>query len=529
VNFTNSKVSASLWLLLVYLFLLGLSWFIQLTFTVPNTPNKYQNTERIEFKGEPVEIRYLLIGEENPRSAAFYFPDIYYKAEFLIPLAEADTTERSRIIIDYPLKTLDGNEISLSLKSRSEIASILIDSLRIESVSIRGHGYGGLPAIEMLSKSGNLNSRVKNLVLLSSLGVQELQFLGNYSFNRSIYLMLHGVMKISEFLVPHMGYFYQQPLQDYYTKPLLEMDQRDIREQLKALNLPVLIIHPTHDYYSSVTISQETHRLVPQSYFVSPEGSHKTYEIEPEKIVNQLEWFTEISETNDLAYRSNASAKRLVEAQKEFDPDSVQEMSRSTLALLGFMIVLIATMSEDLGAISAGLLVASGLLSYWFAISVTILGIFIVDMSIFLLGKYIGRPVIEKVPFRWFIKEKDVQSAENTFNMRGVEIIFLARFLPGARLPVYLVAGILKVNFTFFLTYFFLAISIWAPLLIWLSAIVGEPILDYINTYQNYALWVFLGLMLIIYLIVKLVVPLTTLKGRQRMVIKWRRFRERFH
>jgi len=192
------------------------------------------------------------------------------------------------------------------------------------------------------------------------------------------------------------------------------------------------------------------------------------------------------------------------------------------------MVVLIATMSEDLGAISAGLLVASGLLPYWFAIAVTILGIFVVDMSIFLLGKYVGRPVIEKVTCRWFIKENDVQSAENTFKMRGVEIIFLARFLPGARLPVYLVAGILKVNFTFFLTYFFLAISIWAPLLIWLSAFVGEPILDYIKTYQNYALWVFMGLMLFIYLIVKLVVPLTTLKGRQRMVIKWRRFREKF-
>jgi len=528
VNFKNSKVSAPIWVLVVYLFLIALSWFIQLRFTEPDTPNKYQKTERIEFNGEQVEIRYLLIGKEEPRSAAFYFPDIYYKADFLISLAEADTSEESRIIFDYPLESLNGNEISLSIESRSEIASIFIDSLGIETVSVRGHGYGGLPAIEMISDSNISNSRIKNLVLLSSLGVQELQFLGNYSFNRSIYSMLHVMMKISEFMIPHMGYFYQQPLQDYYTKPLLEMDQSGVREQLKSLGLPVLIIHPVDDNYSSVTISQETHRLVPQSYFVSPDGSHKTYILEPEKIVSQLDWFTELSEKNDIANRNNASHERISDAQKEFDPDSVQDLNRSTLALLGFMVVLIATMSEDLGAISAGLLVASGLLPYWFAIAVTILGIFVVDMSIFLLGKYVGRPVIEKVPFRWFIKENDVQSAENTFKMRGVEIIFLARFLPGARLPVYLVAGILKVNFTFFLTYFFLAISIWAPLLIWLSAFVGEPILDYIKTYQNYALWVFMGLMLFIYLIVKLVVPLTTLKGRQRMVIKWRRFREKF-
>jgi len=507
VNSKNSNVSATRWLLIAYLLLYGLSWFIQLTFTEPDSPNKYQKTQRIEFQGESVDVHYLLIGQENHKSAAFYFPDIYHKAEFLIPLAEADTTEKSRIIIEYPLESLSGNDLSLSIDSRSDIASILIDSLDIERLSVRGHGYGGLPAIDLVANSEKLHSRVKNLILLSSFGVQELQFLGNYSINRSMYSMLHGVMKISEYLLPHMGYFYQQPLLDDYSKPLLEMDQREIREKLQALQLPVLIIHPVNDNYASATISQETHRLVPQSYFISPGGTNEAYIYEPEVFAD----------------------KRLSEAQQEFDPDNVQELNRSTLALLSFMVVLIATMSEDLGAISAGLLVASGLLPYWFAIAIIIVGIFVVDVSIFLLGKYIGRPVIGKVPFRWFIKEKDVQSAENTFNMRGVEIIFLARFLPGARLPVYLVAGILKVNFTFFLTYFFLAISIWAPLLIWLSALIGEPILGYINTYQNYALWVFLGLVLFLYLIVKLVVPLTTLKGRQRFVIKWRRFRDRFN
>ena len=529
MNFTNSNVSISIKLLLAYLFLLGFSWFIQLTFTEPTSPNKYQKFQRIELEGESVEVRYFLIGRKNLQSVAFYFPDIYHKAEFLIPLAEIDNTEPSRIIIDYPLETMSGNDISFSLKSQAKISATLIDSLDIKHISVRGHGYGGLPAIKMLTNSDELNSRVKNLVLLSSFGVQELQFLGNYSFNKSIYSMLHGVTKFAEFMIPHMGYFYQQPIQDYYTKALLEMDQREVRDHLKALHLPVLIIHPEDDNYAYVTISQETHRLIPQSFFVSPEGTHQTYVAKPDRIVQQLNWFTELSEKSDFATKKNASQKRISESLAEFDPNDVQKLNRSTLALLGFMVVLIATFSEDLGGISAGLLMASGLLPFWFAVVVTIIGIFIVDVGIYLLGRYVGRPVIEKAPFKWFIKEKDVESAENTFNMRGVEIIFISRFLPGARLPVYLVAGILKVNFTFFLTYFFLAISIWAPLLIWLSATVGEPILGYINTYQNMALWIFLGLMFTIYLVVKLVVPLTTIKGRQRLVIKWRRFKDRLH
>ncbi len=516
---------------MVYLFLLGMSWLIQLTFTESNSPNRYQQTQRIEFEGDFVDVQYFLLGEQGTKditSAVLYLPDIFHRAKFLLPIAEADTTEQQRIIFDYPLYSLNGNEISHSLQSRAVIASTLIDSLNIETLTVRGHGYGGLTAIEMLTNTNFDSEKAKSLTLMTSFGVQELQFLGNYSFNRSIYSMLHGVMKASQYLLPHMGYFYQQPFQEYYTKPLLDMDQRGIREQLKSLNLPVLIIHPENDNYASITISQETHRLVPQSFFVSPRGNHESYFFEPGKYADQFKWFSSVSEDGKTAFRENASESRIRQAEEDFDPDSVQALNRSTLALLAIMIVLIATVSEDLGAISAGLLVASGLLPLWFAVLVIITGIFVVDVCIFLLGKYVGRPVIEKVPFRWFIKEKDVQSAENTFNMRGVEIIFLARFLPGARLPVYLVAGILKVNFTFFLTYFILAISIWAPLLIWLSALVGEPILGYLNTYQNYALWVFLGLMLLIYAVVKVVLPLTTLKGRQRFVIKWRRLKERF-
>lgn len=528
MSISNSNISASIFLFAGYLFLIGLSWFIQLTFPEKDLPNKYQRNITIVYEDEPVEVHYYSVGKTGKNSASLYFPDVYHGAEYLIPLAEADTSDHEKIIFDYPKEDINGNELSFSVESRSKIASVFLDTLGMENISIRGHGYGGLAAIELLSDSDIVKTCVKNLVLMSSFGVQELQFLGNYSFNRSIYSILHGATKSAEFLIPHMGYFYQQPIQDRYTKAMLAMDQREVSEQLKSLDLPVLIIHPSKDGYTSMTISKETHRLVPQSYFVSPAGNHKTYFSEPDKIARQLNWFTILTAEGNFAHRDNAAEERIMKSRENFNPDDVQDQKRSTLALLGFMIILIATLSEDLGAISAGLLVASGLLPFWFAIFVTILGIFVVDISIYLLGRYVGREVIERAPFRWFIKEKDIKSAENTFNMRGVEIIFISRFLPGARLPVYIVAGILKVKISFFLTYFFLAIIIWAPLLIGLSALVGEPILDYLNTYQDYALWVFLGLMFIIYIFIKLILPLTTLKGRQRLVIKWRRFRERF-
>jgi pimeloyl-ACP methyl ester carboxylesterase len=53
------------------------------------------------------------------------------------------------------------------------------------------------------------------------------------------------------------------------------MDQREVREQVKNIEQPVLILHPLHDHYVSLAVAEENHRILPQSYLATNEGPHQ--------------------------------------------------------------------------------------------------------------------------------------------------------------------------------------------------------------------------------------------------------------
>jgi len=199
-----------------------------------------------------------------------------------------------------------------------------------------------------------------------------------------------------------------------------------------------------------------------------------------------------------------------------------------TLFIIILLLAVSTIISEDLACIAGGLIVASGVIDFWFAVLGCFSGILIADVSIYLMGRWIGSPVLRWVPFRWFIKREDVERAKRLFRMRGAEIIFITRFLPGTRLPTYLVAGMLKTKFPYFLGYFLLAITIWTPMLVGLSALIGQPMLHYLQVYQDYAMWILPVIILVIYLIIKFIMPLTTVSGRRRFLVKWERFKERY-
>lgn len=324
-----------------------------------------------------------------------------------------------------------------------------------------------------------------------------------------------------------MGYFYQQPFDVSYIQTLMQTDQRSVREQLKQVQNPVLIIHPYDDNYIPLAISEETHRLLPQSYMVTPKGNHQTIFDEPSEIAQHITWFVGASEQKPV-FRYNAPDKRMAESDEPFNADEIDSIDGSTLFLIGFMLFIFTLMSEDLACIGGGLLVASGVIDFHHAVVACLTGILIADVGTYFLGRWIGRPIIEVAPFRWVVKETDVERAEQAFKMRGVEIIFISRFLPGVRFPTYIVAGILKVQFTFFLSYFVISVILWAPAMIWLSALVGQPMLNILEAYQDYALWVLIGGIMIIYIFAKFLIPLATVTGRRKLVITFKRFKEKW-
>ncbi|TVR17542.1 MAG: DedA family protein [Balneolaceae bacterium] len=249
---------------------------------------------------------------------------------------------------------------------------------------------------------------------------------------------------------------------------------------------------------------------------------------DPSFWVDQLLWFWDIVEKGSAEFRANATQERIVNSKKPFEPDAVESHTGWPLVIMMVFIVLLTFINEDLTCISAGLLAAGGIIDLPFAITACFFGIFITDTLAYFLGSRVGRPIFQKVPFRWVIDEGDVERVENLLKMHGMKVIFATRFLPGTRLPTYITAGILKTDFKLFLLYFLLAIIVWAPLLVSLAAFLGRPMLGFIETYQDYALIVVAIIVLVIYSLLKFMLPLATETGRRRFVVKFLRLKERY-
>lgn len=511
---------------IVYAGALLLSWGIQYFFPTSDKPNLYQDRQIVVVGGKQVSHPYYSIGDPNNERTIILIPDLFGGPEFLLPLARSLQDSIHVIIPEYPKSTVEGQSVPFSVENRSIYLEALYDSLNLQTPHILGHGYGGLIAINLASST--TSNQYNSLTLISSYGPQELQFLGNHLINRTLYSMLYPVVTVFKYLVPHMGWFYEQPVDYDFAKTLTALDQRTVRNELKQIEIPVHILHPMKDRYVSPAIAEEIYRLVPHSSLFMVQGDHVTTKDNPAVLAPDILTFTSRVDNNQVNNRNHAEANRIEASVEPFNAKNFETIGGWTLIIIMLLLALISLFSEDLACVAGGLLVASGIIDFWFAVTGACIGVLGADVILYALGRWIGSPILQWIPFRWFIKQEDIVKAEQMYRMRGVEIIFATRFLPGTRLPVYLVSGMISVKFSFFLFYFILAMIIWAPLLVWISALIGQPMITYLTSYQEHALWLIPIILCIIYIVVKGITLVSTPTGRRRVVVKFGRFREKY-
>jgi len=178
--------------------------------------------------------------------------------------------------------------------------------------------------------------------------------------------------------------------------------------------------------------------------------------------------------------------------------------------------ILLATLvSEDLTCIGCGLLVARGDLRAATAVVACVLGLWIGDLTLYGWGKLLGQPALRRRPFRWWFTAEDVDKCAAWYRRRGTVVIYLARVVPGCRLPTYFAAGLLDVRFWRFSLDTFIACLVWAPLLVGLAFFVGDSVFGYFDVFRRYAIVSLIVGLLLVYAVVKVLVPLTTWKGRR--------------
>jgi membrane protein DedA with SNARE-associated domain len=191
--------------------------------------------------------------------------------------------------------------------------------------------------------------------------------------------------------------------------------------------------------------------------------------------------------------------------------------------VLALLICLGTLMSEDLACIAAGILAAKGWIPFPLAVGAATLGIYGGDLALYGLGRFSQK---SKRHWRWLDRlasDERIERGRLLFERFGTRWIFLSRFLPGSRLPSYLAAGAVGWSFPRFATALGIAVLLWTPVLVGFAFVSGQKALDFLEGYQKWAYPILWALALVLFLLLKIIIPLCSWRGRRLLAGRWRR------
>jgi pimeloyl-ACP methyl ester carboxylesterase/membrane protein DedA with SNARE-associated domain len=408
-----------------------------------------------------------------------------------------------------------------SIHTHARYVLALLDKLNIERAHIVGFSMGGGVALNIAELAPE---RTASITMLSAIGVQEMELLGDYHLNHFLHgLQLAGLWLLRE-ATPHFGFFDNTVLGVEYARNFYDSDQRPLREILNRLDMPVLILHGRKDVLVPIEAAIEHHRIVPQSQLeVFEQENHFTVFSKGVMLSQLIIPFLNNVEQNKATRRANADAGRIASAAEAFNTVNLPKAKGVTTLVFILLIAAATLVSEDLTCIGAGVMAAQGRIDFAAAAFACFLGIYVGDILLFFAGRYLGRPALGRAPLKWFLKSADVEKSSEWFSRNGMTVIAASRFLPGARLPTYFAAGVLKTQFWRFALYFFLAAAVWTPILVGLSALLGAEVLKSAFLAKQNLFIKLLAVGFALYVFIKLLIALSTYRGRRMLVSWWRR------
>lgn len=95
-------------------------------------------------------------------------------------------------------------------------------------------------------------------------------------------------------------------------------------------------------------------------------------------------------------------------------------------------------------------------------------------LTLYWLGRYGGRPFLNKYGKYIFIKPESLDKSDAFFEKHGGFVAFSGRFIPGVRTLISIPCGIAKMNVWVFCLYTFLAITPITFVYVYLGFVLGE-------------------------------------------------------
>ncbi len=409
-----------------------------------------------------------------------------------------------------------------SILAHARYVAQLLERLKIERFDVVGFSMGGGVALHLIELE---RPKARSLVMLSAIGVQELEWFGDHQLNHLIHGAQLAVLWTLRELVPHFGMLDGAFLGVEYARNFFDSDQRPLRGILERLEVPTWIYHGEDDFLVSAAVAREHHRIVAHSELEVVPGSHFLVFTQGQRVGEAVVRFLERVEQGAAQEPSDATPGRVEASLRPFDPLGVPPLEGFALFLSSLLIALSTLVSEDLTCVATGALVGFGRISLFHGSLACFLGIYVGDLLLFLAGRFLGRSALTRAPLRWFLDQDSVTVSSAWFERRGAAIIFLSRFVPGMRLPTYFAAGMLRTSLLRFAGWFFVAAALWTPMLVWISGRLGGNLLQSAEALQDHLL---LGLVLvaaILFIVLRLGLPLFTYRGRRSLLSRWKRWR----
>ncbi len=149
---------------------------------------------------------------------------------------------------------------------------------------------------------------------------------------------------------------------------------------------------------------------------------------------------------------------------------------------------------EEVTLIAGGYLCWKVENSLWLTILVCMTSILLGDWLMFLLGQRYGKWILRSRWFRRMLTRRKLARVTLYFRRFGVKTVFFARFFAGIRVPVYFMAGSLKMRSWKFIWLDFWGAALSVPISIWAGKLFGPNIQDAIHVMKRVKLQIALGI-----------------------------------
>lgn len=527
------NVRRSRWLIVVYALLLAASQISQIFFQPTPFDGVPRGAERIgletprfsgagELPGDSVHVSILRWTPESPDPAKTPIVLVHGSpgsATTFTRLAPLLASE-GRLVYSIDLPGFGESTSGVpdySIRAHARYTLAALDQLGLSRVHLLGFSMGGGVILNMNELAPD---RIASLAMVSAIGAQEAEGSGSYYFEHAKYAAGCLALVVFPEVFPHFGMLGPRQFRHAWLRNFWDTDQRPLRHMLETLTTPMLILHGRADPLVPAWGAELHHQLAQPSSLVVFDASHFLVFLgdQPREVAEHLNPFLARHDRQGvpaLRYTADYDPAELF-ARRSIDLGPFEVLQATPWWLLFILIVAATWISEDATVIAVGVLIAHAQIDWGVGLLSCFVGIVAGDGGLWAIGRFAGRRAKKWPIIRAWAPTSSLDRWGRWFDQHTIQAVFVARAIPGLRVPTYFAAGLLSKRTHGFLFWAGVAAFLWTPMLLMLAIFLGPRLLSVFEAYLGGPLGVILSIVVIL-LGVRLLSGMFTWVGRRKL------------